>query len=108
MEESAANNSPAFSRIQDFYCEQQSRLDHKKMTTRSHSDELIQFKNCKLLRDHKIVALDLWVRRGKIIDPEKVFFDEKQYSSRTVDCEGKLLAPGFIDLQINGKAACPL
>lgn len=74
------------------------------MTKLANDDDLIQFKNCQLIRDHQIVTLDLWVRRGKIIDPEKVFFDEQKYSSRTIDCGGTLLAPGFIDLQINGKA----
>lgn len=38
---------------------------------------LIKFINCRILRDHKIIKDDLWVRQGKIIDPEKVFFDEK-------------------------------
>lgn len=72
--------------------------------TLANNHELIQFKNCQLIRDHKIVTLDLWVRQGKIIDPEKVFFDEKQFSSRIVDCAGALVAPGFIDLQINGNS----
>lgn len=39
---------------------------------------LIKFKNCRILRYHKIIKEDLWVRHGKIIDPEKVFFDEKR------------------------------
>lgn len=40
--------------------------------------KLIKFKNCRILRDHKVIREDLWVRSGKIIDPEKVFFDEKK------------------------------
>lgn len=63
----------------------------------------IQFINCKILRNHKIIKEDLWVRNGKIINPEKVFFDEKVQSDRKVDCKGALIAPGFIDIQINGK-----
>jgi hypothetical protein len=39
---------------------------------------LKKFYNCRILRDHKIINEDLWVRSGKIIDPEKVFFDEKK------------------------------
>lgn len=106
MEQGAESNELALCHIQDFYAKQQSRFNHNKMTKLANSDDLIQFKNCQLIRDHKIVTLDLWVRRGKIVDPEKVFFDEQKYSSRTVDCGGALLAPGFIDLQINGKATC--
>lgn len=40
--------------------------------------KLIKFKDCRILRNHKISREDLWVRCGKIIDPEKVFFDEKK------------------------------
>lgn len=46
---------------------------------------------------------DLWVREGRILDPEKLFFDEQGYADEQVDCEGQILAPGFIDVQINGK-----
>lgn len=68
-----------------------------------NSDATYQFINCKLLRNHQIMKEDLWVRNGKVINPEKVFFDEKAQSSYKVDCKGALLAPGFIDVQINGK-----
>lgn len=64
---------------------------------------LTQFRNCRLLRNHKLVLDDLWVRDGKIIDPEKVFFVEKRQAHVQIDCNGAILAPGFIDLQINGK-----
>lgn len=42
------------------------------------ASKLIKFKNCRILREHKIIKEDLWVRGGKIVDPEKVFFDEKR------------------------------
>lgn len=42
------------------------------------ASSLIKFKNSRILRNHKIIKEDLWVRDGKIIDPEKVFFDEKR------------------------------
>lgn len=63
---------------------------------------LIQFVNCHLLRDNKIVKEDLWVRGGKIINPEQIFFDEKIICDFKFDCHGALISPGFIDLQING------
>lgn len=66
-------------------------------------DELIQFRNCRLLRDHRLHrSLDLWVRNGRVIDPESVFFDERRPADRVVDCAGAICAAGFIDLQING------
>ncbi|XP_030745528.1 N-acetylglucosamine-6-phosphate deacetylase [Sitophilus oryzae] len=65
-------------------------------------NKIQQFINCKILRDHKIIQEDIWVRNGKIIDPEKVFYDEKVSSDYKIDCEGNIIAPGFIELQING------
>jgi N-acetylglucosamine-6-phosphate deacetylase len=64
---------------------------------------LLQFRNCQIMRDHAIITEDVWVRNGKIVDPEKVFFDEKIVADVQIDCKGALIAPGFIDLQINGK-----
>ncbi|XP_061906378.1 N-acetylglucosamine-6-phosphate deacetylase [Entelurus aequoreus] len=63
---------------------------------------ITQFVNCRILRDHRLLREDLWVREGKILDPEKLFFDEKAYADKRVDCEGTILAPGFIDVQMNG------
>lgn len=63
---------------------------------------ITQFINCRILRDHQLQREDLWVREGKILDPEKLFFDEQGYADHRVDCEGSIIAPGFIDVQING------
>ncbi|XP_014878829.1 N-acetylglucosamine-6-phosphate deacetylase [Poecilia latipinna] len=63
---------------------------------------IIQFTNCRILREHKLQREDLWVRDGKILDPEKLFFDEQGYADRRLDCAGAIVAPGFIDVQING------
>lgn len=65
--------------------------------------KLKQFINCKILRDHKIFREDIWVRNGTIVDPEKVFFDEKVKADIVIDCNSNIVAPGFIELQINGK-----
>lgn len=72
-------------------------------TNKSVSDAPItQFINCRILRDHRLQREDLWVREGRILDPEKLFFDEHGYADKHVDCEGSIIAPGFIDVQING------
>lgn len=63
---------------------------------------ITQFVSCRILRDHKLHREDLWVREGKILDPEKLFFDEEGYADKIVDCKGCIIAPGFIDVQING------
>ncbi len=67
------------------------------------TETLTQFKNCHLVRNHEIVSDDLWVRNGKIVDPEKVFFDERNTADQVIDCQNAIIAPGFIDIQINGK-----
>lgn len=66
------------------------------------SDVITKFTNCRLIRDHRLFEDHLWVRSGVIIDPEPCFFDEKRKADVTIDCGGLILAPGFIDLQING------
>ncbi|XP_036408982.1 N-acetylglucosamine-6-phosphate deacetylase [Megalops cyprinoides] len=63
---------------------------------------ITQFINCRILKDHKLQREDLWVREGKILDPEKLFFDEEGFADIRVDCNGRIIAPGFIDVQING------
>lgn len=67
--------------------------------------KLVQFVNCRLVRDGSIVAKDLWVQDGRIIDEEKAFFETKAHAHLHIDCKGALIAPGLIDLQINGKIA---
>lgn len=68
----------------------------------SQNGKLYQFINCNIIRDHKIIREDLWVRDGKIINPEMVFYDEKVLPADKIDCGNKLIAPGLIELQING------
>lgn len=67
------------------------------------SGKLYQFHTCKILRNSKIYKDDLWVRNAKIVDPQKIFYDEKIIADEKIDCSGSLISPGFIDLQINGK-----
>uniref|UniRef100_A0A4W4GVE3 N-acetylglucosamine-6-phosphate deacetylase n=1 Tax=Electrophorus electricus TaxID=8005 RepID=A0A4W4GVE3_ELEEL len=72
-------------------------------SNKSVSDAPItQFVNCRILRDHSLQREDLWVREGKILNPEKLFFDEQGFADHKVDCGNKIIAPGFIDVQING------
>ncbi|CAF2784984.1 unnamed protein product [Rotaria sp. Silwood2] len=63
---------------------------------------LYRFRNCTLMRNHALIIDDLWIRHGKIIDPEKIFFDEKIQADIEYDCQGVIIASGYIDLQING------
>lgn len=64
--------------------------------------KVIQFVNCKILRNHSIYEDIFLVCGGKIIDPEKVFFEEKRKPDIIIDLKGCIVSPGFIDVQING------
>ncbi|XP_020802147.1 N-acetylglucosamine-6-phosphate deacetylase [Drosophila serrata] len=63
---------------------------------------LLQLTNCRLVRGHRLIRDDLWVRDGRIVNPEPIFFDEQATAHRRVDCNNAIIAPGYIDLQING------
>ncbi|CAG9563121.1 unnamed protein product [Danaus chrysippus] len=63
---------------------------------------LTRFSNCFILRDGKIIKEDLWIRNGKIANPEQVFYVEQEEADITVNSEDSLIVPGFIDIQING------
>ena len=66
-------------------------------------DILIQFTNCRLVRNHQLIVDDLWIRNGSIVNPEPIFFDEKAQAHKKYDCKNAVIAAGYIDLQINGK-----
>lgn len=69
----------------------------------SSGSKLLQFFNCRILRNGAIIPEDLWVRNGKIINPEKIFFDEQNQADERINCRNAIISPGFIDLQINGE-----
>lgn len=64
---------------------------------------LTRFHNCYILRDSEIIKEDLWIRDGKIENPECIFYVEQLEADVTINCDDLLIAPGFIDIQINGK-----
>lgn len=72
-----------------------------------HKNRILKFTNCLLFRDGsnmdpKWSKGDLWVRNGKVIDPYQLFYGEHLLEDICIDCEGLLLVPGFLDIQVNG------
>ena len=65
---------------------------------------LVKFTNCRLAVNGTLIQRDLWIdaTKGVIVDPQRVFFDELAMPDRIVNLGGKIIAPGFIDIQING------
>ncbi|XP_065058864.1 N-acetylglucosamine-6-phosphate deacetylase-like [Rhopilema esculentum] len=74
----------------------------KRAVESCRNGSLIQFINCRILYRGAIVLDDLWVRDGKICNPEQIFFDEKVQADLKIDCKNLIISPGFIDVQING------
>ncbi|QRW25182.1 carbohydrate esterase family 9 protein [Rhizoctonia solani] len=72
------------------------------MTTNT---KLVCFTNCLLaLEDGTLVPRDLWIdsELGLILDAQHTFFAARTRPSRVVDLHGAILAPGLLDIQING------
>jgi len=68
--------------------------------TAIEADHIVVFRNCKLLRNHKLVCEDLWIGHGRVIDPADLFYYKNRTFDKEIDCKGALIAPGLIDLQV--------
>ncbi|KAI8078280.1 uncharacterized protein B0P05DRAFT_579519 [Gilbertella persicaria] len=67
------------------------------------SDKIYKIINARLLLNHEIVQDSyLWYQNGKIIHPQNLFFSARRDADEIIDAKGLLVAPGFIDTQING------
>lgn len=65
--------------------------------------QVTRFKGGEVCSDAGVLEMgDVWVREGTIIDPMDLFYEERRAPDLTVDCRGLIVAPGFIDIQING------
>ncbi|ODM99068.1 putative N-acetylglucosamine-6-phosphate deacetylase [Orchesella cincta] len=63
---------------------------------------IVKFENCRILRGHDLIKDDFWISGPNIVDPEDLFFNLKMMPDKVIDCKGAIVAPGFIDVQING------
>ncbi|KAJ3067928.1 hypothetical protein HDU98_008884 [Podochytrium sp. JEL0797] len=67
--------------------------------------KITKFTNCDVLRGGKIYKDEtLWVRGGQIVNPAAMFYSAEHAPDEIIDFKGKktLIAPGFLDIQING------
>lgn len=72
-----------------------------KTTTESR---ITKFTNCRLVRDSSLVEQDLWIDSltGKILKDQEAFYELHLSPDVIVDLGGRILAPGLIDVQLNG------
>lgn len=58
-----------------------------------------RFFNAKILTDISTYSTELWIKDGKVITAQNE-------ADENIDMHGKLIAPGYIDIQINGAFGC--
>lgn len=65
---------------------------------------ITRFTGGRLVRGNKIVEEDLWISSvsGKILRSQEVFYEHHVIPDEVVDLKGRILCPGFIDVQLNG------
>jgi N-acetylglucosamine-6-phosphate deacetylase len=65
---------------------------------------ITKFTNCRLVKNGKLVQEDLWIssRNGKILNGQEVFYNHRTAPDQVIDLGGRILSPGFIDVQVNG------
>lgn len=70
----------------------------------SDHGSIIRFTNCRLAVGNELVWKDLWVSSatGKIVNAQAAFYDAGAAPVRSLDLGGRILAPGFIECQLNG------
>jgi N-acetylglucosamine-6-phosphate deacetylase len=60
------------------------------------------YKGGLVLKGGSLVQKDIWVRAGKVVEPQELFFRDRRTPSFYLDCSSHIVSPGFIDVQING------
>ncbi|KAL9107706.1 MAG: hypothetical protein Q9227_007421 [Pyrenula ochraceoflavens] len=65
---------------------------------------ITKFTNCRLVKDNDLIPGDLWVdsQSGQILHSQSAFYGDHVVPDQIVDLKNRILAPGFIDVQING------
>ncbi|KAK7512559.1 N-acetylglucosamine-6-phosphate deacetylase [Phyllosticta citriasiana] len=65
---------------------------------------ITKFTNCRVVRDNALVYDDLWFSSvaGKVLHSQQVFYEHQLVPDETVDLGGRIVASGFIDVQLNG------
>ncbi|KAI0010365.1 N-acetylglucosamine-6-phosphate deacetylase [Xylariaceae sp. FL0662B] len=75
-----------------------------KSTPKNGGNGITKFTNCRILRDSSLIEEDLWVNSitGKIVRSQAAFYDNLILPDEVIDLGGRILAPGFIECQLNG------
>ncbi|KAH7139430.1 N-acetylglucosamine-6-phosphate deacetylase [Dendryphion nanum] len=65
---------------------------------------VIKFTNCRLAKGDELINEDLWISSitGKILNGQETLYENRTAPDRVIDLGGRILSPGFIDVQLNG------
>ncbi|KAK8199844.1 N-acetylglucosamine-6-phosphate deacetylase [Phyllosticta capitalensis] len=65
---------------------------------------ITKFTNCRVVRGDALVYDDLWFSSvaGKVLHSQEVFYEHQLVPDEVIDLGGRIVAPGFIDVQLNG------
>ncbi|KAK5939667.1 N-acetyl-glucosamine-6-phosphate deacetylase [Knufia obscura] len=66
--------------------------------------KITKLTNGHLLKDGQLTLSDLWIssETGKIISPQSAFYGSGSTPDTVIDLKGKIVSPGFIEVQLNG------
>lgn len=63
---------------------------------------LTRIHNVRLIQGNDLEEGEIWIRDGKFVDPQAVFFGEQVFPDHVIDGRQRIIAPGYIDVQLNG------
>ncbi|KAF2712329.1 carbohydrate esterase family 9 protein [Pleomassaria siparia CBS 279.74] len=71
---------------------------------KAHATGVTKFTNSLLVRGNELVNGDLWISStsGKILNGQELLYGHRTAPDHIVDLGGRILSPGFIDVQLNG------
>lgn len=65
---------------------------------------ITKFTNCRIVKGLDLVEQDVWIDSisGKILKDQEAFYGLHLSPDKVIDLGGRILAPGLIDVQLNG------
>jgi N-acetylglucosamine-6-phosphate deacetylase len=72
--------------------------------TQGRHPRITKFTNCRILKGKSLIEADLWIdsHTGTIVRDQEAFYEWRISPDQVVDLQGRILAPGLIDCQLNG------
>ncbi|KAH8433622.1 N-acetylglucosamine-6-phosphate deacetylase [Aspergillus melleus] len=70
----------------------------------SSPPRITKFTNCRIIKGNDLIEQDVWIDSlsGKILRAQEAFYGLHLSPNEVVDLGGRILAPGLIDVQLNG------